>query len=326
MLLKKRTSDLLIMLENEFKKLGVEEKLSKDLPSTLFRYCAVTEYLVSNISNNEVTAVSPVVFNDIFDTEMIIGNQMSINRAYNERQKIARSAGYEWPQSEEEFSKLMENRFETYKNFAKNEVMISSFTEDRDSNFMWAHYANSNKGICLEYETNFEIFDYIFPVIYGDNQINVEQLVQTETDKSIESAIFLSTLYKNASWMNEKEWRLIFPNLNGISSSNRHNPENLYFPVKINTPKSITLGIRFFEDILNTDHTLKRNHLALIKVLDARKIAVYVLAYNYKREVQRKKLNISILNDYLAENSGKKMDLDKLNDIIDKIYKYSVSE
>lgn len=115
-----------------------------------------------------------------------------------------------------------------------------------DNQLMWSHYANSYKGICVEYDfTKVKDFiGFIYPVEYTTNRptlslydmgikrfnLNSEHPIeQSEPDMG---ALLTYLLAKNTCWNYEKEWRII-------------NIGEPYTPEFINLPyiKSITFGL-----------------------------------------------------------------------------------
>lgn len=95
---------------------------------------------------------------------------------------------------------------------------IKCFTEKNNNNLMWAHYADSYKGICVEYDikriTDEEVLKSLFPVVYSkERDVFVssdllaayfrgdKELLATKDSKGV----FLQKLF---DWRDEKEWRI----------------------------------------------------------------------------------------------------------------------
>src|SRR5258707_11830155 len=68
---------------------------------------------------------------------------------------------------------------------------------------MWAHYADKNRGVCLEFGTDNDVFSGAFQVHY---EIYPEPL--DLSDESIEGNL-IGFLRKSRSWEYEQEYRLI---------------------------------------------------------------------------------------------------------------------
>jgi hypothetical protein len=105
-------------------------------------------------------------------------------------------------------------------------------SESYDNELMWAHYANSNKGFCIEYDFNkapqlkTEIWRKlisIYKVIYKDEQEEfsfmriLDYIMKGQTDKeeykSISYDMMQKLLTKKAFWNYEKEWRILLYNI-----------------------------------------------------------------------------------------------------------------
>lgn len=77
-------------------------------------------------------------------------------------------------------------------------------SERNDDILMWSHYADSHKGICLEFEAtaNTPLFGEAQPVEYTETYTDFPLL---EPSKQVERAL----LTKSSQWRYEGEWRII---------------------------------------------------------------------------------------------------------------------
>lgn len=126
-------------------------------------------------------------------------------------------------------------------------LTVSCFSASGWNNqLMWAHYANSYTGICIEYDFS-QIKDFngfIYPVHYSNQRPTLKlkdlgihisssdgkaTLDQYDADMN---AILAYLLYKNTCWSYEEEWRII-------------NVGEEYTPIFVDLPyiKSITFGL-----------------------------------------------------------------------------------
>lgn len=108
-------------------------------------------------------------------------------------------------------------------------VSISCFSETWDNLLMYAHYTDSFKGFCIEY--NFDYIKkempwiYFFPVIYQSKPSLLAQMEKLRTDiagvtdeiktkkisfKKLDDIISYF-IHKASIWSYEKEWRFIIP-------------------------------------------------------------------------------------------------------------------
>lgn len=137
-------------------------------------------------------------------------------------------------------------------------LRIYSLTENYDDVLMWAHYADSNSGICIEYDiepyfaTMARNKIEIIPVVYWDKMFSY-------TDYPCDN-FYPSVMIKDKIWEYEKEWRL-------VTQSKDHE-----FPQP--NIKKIYLGpyFRFFDSISTRDEQLVER---LIKICQRRDIEIY---------------------------------------------------
>lgn len=89
----------------------------------------------------------------------------------------------------------------------KDEIGICCFSEVKDSTLMWAHYASSYSGFCIEYDFS-ECKDISF--LKGLAKVQYKDIRPTNDDitnqKEVETKIMLT---KSKNWEYEKEWRSI---------------------------------------------------------------------------------------------------------------------
>lgn len=108
--------------------------------------------------------------------------------------------------------------------FAGDLAYLKSFTECENDLKMWGQYADSYKGMCVEYDMS-KIDDiliyHLFPVTYTNTRIDNDLLKFTlrHFKKQVENESFeefflqdIASLFllKPKCWENEKEWRILF--------------------------------------------------------------------------------------------------------------------
>ena len=115
---------------------------------------------------------------------------------------------------------------------SKKDIYVFSMTEDYDSDTMWAYYANSNKGFCIEYDYNkiknlsFDtkrVLISIYKVIYMERfeEHSFVDMIRffmggkkdIELFKKANRELLEHTITKLSKWKEEKEWRLFLCNL-----------------------------------------------------------------------------------------------------------------
>lgn len=114
-----------------------------------------------------------------------------------------------------------------------NVTLLKCFTEDPKNNLMWAHYADSYKGICVEYDLRWaseEVKKMLFPVVYRkkpEHFISVDEILSGKERGAKDylrdsKGIFAE---KPFCWKYEKEWRICDMNYDESVSG-----KNIEFP------------------------------------------------------------------------------------------------
>ena len=109
-----------------------------------------------------------------------------------------------------------------------NVALLKSFTEDPKNNLMWAHYADSYKGVCVEYDirrASEEVKKMLFPVVYRkrpEHFIDVDEII---SGKKFRDGKHLDDCKgpfaeKPSCWKYEKEWRICHMNKEEYSGKN----------------------------------------------------------------------------------------------------------
>ena len=130
---------------------------------------------------------------------------------------------------------------------------------------MWAHYADSQKGICIAYDFNQwgkEALQrkLLFPVAYSNVPVDVSDLVDNQKDKiaeyPVDEAVLCAALNKSNIWKYENEWRMVTildSKTQRISLNILLNPTAIYFGYHF-------LKLFFYydsKDPKETDHAVK---------------------------------------------------------------------
>lgn len=86
------------------------------------------------------------------------------------------------------------------------ECGILSLTTNPTHPLMWAHYASSHRGICLEFDATQHYFKYAQKVIYSHNYPSIDPL----NDPDAFGVQNLALLTKAMDWRYEDEFRVLF--------------------------------------------------------------------------------------------------------------------
>ena len=175
-------------------------------PKKLYRYMRFDEYWEKNIFEGQVYLSEASNLNDPFDCLVYINHKQYIEYMFqatceifpNIYRKILRQTVRESIDSE-----IDKQIYEMKKKFR-----VACFTENNIFPLMWAHYADSHKGLCLEYDLTRlpEGYRYgILPVIYSDKRYDATNAVITRNKNLLMNPYY----FKSSHWKYEKEWRMV---------------------------------------------------------------------------------------------------------------------
>lgn len=187
--------------------------MEKEKPKYLYKYRPINIHTLNLIISNEAYYSSPIDLNDPFDCNII--PQID----YSNLNKFAETRKNEGSITQKEYDKLLENpemimehEFKETIDNIRSKFKIFCLSEINNDVMMYSHYADSHRGICLEFSVSndpfFDYLDYVrytkeIPVFHGFN--DDIKLIRNEL-KEIE------VLTKSCSWSYEKEWRIITDN------------------------------------------------------------------------------------------------------------------
>ena len=262
----------------------------------LYKYRPLSEYSIDDIINKKITLTAIGEFNDIFD------GAIHQHGTDEEREKDAEE---EWKKfdslriaanlpegilSKDYFINIHKR---TLKNksrlkFRESDCLgtyVMCFSEDNSSTLMWSHYADSNKGICIEYDFNSlpreEIIrQLLFPVAYTETPINVNDLL-SENGRTIcefphDAAALCNILNKANTWAYEKEWRIV---MDLASPQTRDELPRISFNFPAN-PSKIILGYHFLKPFFCYDSRNEEENKKCKKAIDGFKKLIAFLKEN----------------------------------------------
>ncbi|MFL2124002.1 hypothetical protein ACEN4K_03500 [Marinilactibacillus psychrotolerans] len=301
---------------------NIEANYLIEIPKKVYKYTNVQRYVIENLNNNYVSASLAKKFNDIKDSIMITNNRENIIREYDESVNIAKKAGYEWPVSKDIHINNSLQRMNHMKGYLRETTYVLCLTSNYPSEYMSGMYIN-NEGIVIEYDTTNQIFQNIYPVVYGIEPLEVQSLVDLGTDESLEIAMLLSATYKNLSWQHEEEWRYLLK----LSYPNKKLGD--YIPLITDTPSSIYLGLNYF-DLFKNNHTINeamKNKVELLTVCYEKAISVKYEKL-YIDEISTFSFDVELFYDYGLKYLDGDLSNSQLMNIIENIQKitYKVTD
>lgn len=206
-----------------------------------FRTC--NKYLFQSLINESIGLTSPGYFNDPFDSPIreLLNNDEEfsqyIRQAYNDCLKVSCFSSYTT------LPRLDEKTFQIIKK-EKTENGIPDYL----NGLMWAHYADSHKGVCIKYHfpnsfTKFVhnsdgITCFFYDVIYSDSDISQ---YSNKDSINMKDAFFL----KGKQWEYENELRLLYFDVKGREGYKVIKAENcieaIYFGLRCSEEDKTTI-------------------------------------------------------------------------------------
>lgn len=177
----------------------------KDYPDFLYKYYSVQDFRLSWIKNTllkgKVYFSNPSQLNDPFEFHVkfswdasdskvkeywkryVDSNNPSLNRKQRKELltkfvKDQRSSGFR--------EEMHRNAQKRYKEILEH-IGIFCLSPYNDNMLMWSHYADSHKGICLQFNRKHEFFKNAEPVEYTDNIPTVNFVVDNELTGSLKT-------------------------------------------------------------------------------------------------------------------------------------------
>lgn len=199
-----------------------------------YKYRPYTEFLIKSLEDETIGLTSPSTFNDPFDCpiiELLNNNEKVsglIRQAYNDCLKIACfSSNTKLPYYDNEKQELVQEE--------KQKGSMHEYCNE----LMWAHYADSHKGVCIKYHFPNSLTQLAggkdgVICYFKDVSYSSQDLHQYSRKDSINlyDAFFL----KGEKWMYENELRLLFFDINGRpgfhSIPAKNCIESVYFGLK----------------------------------------------------------------------------------------------
>jgi hypothetical protein len=233
----------------------------------LYKYRSMSSQGLERIfSHNEIFLTDPTTFNDPFDCKPFIVTHTS---AYKRKKFYETLVKHRFPNATKKeikqevrrnprFKKIkqQQNLEELYNKFLKR-FGLYCLTEVPDDILMWSHYADSHKGICLQFRANEvpTLFWEAFKVTYQEDYpiVNIMDMGNWEQ-------FFNALATKSKHWEYEKERRI-------IKTEDEGGPGVYTFSPKLLT--GVILGVHISESDKKLISKWVSSHETPVKVLQA---------------------------------------------------------
>jgi|GEM_PF-1042248 len=193
----------------------IRELLRGGIVVKLYHYCKLDKWTYLNLENQQVYANVLSEVNDPYELSHQIDIPNELKRPFLEMMFGKNYEDGKHPYDELINHAVKENKAETSRS---NGVIC--FSEVCDSLPMWGHYADRQKGICLEFDTSFHPFNLATKVSYDKVPPVVPVLKIEDINEDYLSGFgekILTTKFEQ--WYYEREWRLIYSRKSPIKYS-----------------------------------------------------------------------------------------------------------
>jgi hypothetical protein len=190
-----------------------EEEALSYIPERLYKYFSPNEFTKKVISESSIYFSKPSNFNDPFDCRVNIQYGKSEEELKNNLNHYFPTL---LPQLEK--SNFFNGAFkspEDQNSFLNTLVLsildmkmgVTCFSEIPNSPLMWAHYAASHYGICLEFDMKTKSFfrDNLIPVLYFQDYPVYD--LNAFKDRGLRNLLMRLMASKSEDWDYEYEWR-----------------------------------------------------------------------------------------------------------------------
>lgn len=197
-------------------------KLARDSGVTrLYKYRSLTsknrEWTYRIFTHNELKFSAPSEFNDPFEARpqvILSGSTPQLKKFI--QQTVKRISSGKTPaerlMSRQQLARLIA-RYprEAFRNTLWDileDYGVLSLSEDALHPLLWSHYADSHKGICVEFDATQYFFQFAHKVDYKDDYPVVDPMCHTPDEVNR-----IAILTKASFWGYEKEWRVVMPTI-----------------------------------------------------------------------------------------------------------------
>lgn len=192
----------------------------EECPEYFYKYRSLDgdalNFLERIICHKELWFPAPRTFNDPFDCYPIFDLNATVEEKIAAYGRVIGRHNPEWAEEEciDRASCLIANPANLEPSLAElqrlfeerimNHIGVLSLSANPNSTLMWAHYANSHKGVCLQFNGFSPFFAAAQKVSYPPKRRRIS-LFRDKHSESMETAL----LSKCEDWRYEEEWRII---------------------------------------------------------------------------------------------------------------------
>lgn len=160
-----------------------------DRPQKLYMYFRF-ENAIKFLEHHQVKFSPPTMFNDPYECHIDFERSMDAFEGNTSRKAIFSTL---------DIAEMQAKWFEKFK-----DMRIACFSEEKTNVLMWAYYAEGQKGICIEFDTDKDplFFEKLYQVKYKDTIATAKLTDYIVNYRNV-------VLTKSTEWRHENEWRVI---------------------------------------------------------------------------------------------------------------------
>ena len=180
-------------------------RVLKPKPKYFYKYHSINPFLTELLEKSSFWASKASVLNDHYDSNFVLTKSF-IKKEYLDSIK-AEEIDISLPAKQFETAKEIllslfdEKLLSNWQQDYRSNLGVCCFTSTPLSELMWAHYADSAKGVCLQFsfKQNPDFERKIVPIRYSNKQLRVKDKIDR----------FKALFKKRMVWQYEKEWRVL---------------------------------------------------------------------------------------------------------------------
>ena len=257
---------------------------------SIYKFCSVNDYSLSNLKNNNLLCNHYAKFNDPFECWCVINTGIPNHKTETERFLNVIAV---WGFNPERANDALEDYYDYLQHFEEDQIdvgfhvnsaRICCFSSEDTNLLMWAHYGDGLRGFCIEFDLEALLLENQFDArIIDVNYSSIPPVLETisyplandiywhaEDEDSDKAVDYMTDFYskmlasKPLQWQYEKEVRLIF-------HSKRVETEGEFYNYPQSAIKAIVIGEKMSEQDRNKIYEILKQKEVKIPVRVAKR-------------------------------------------------------